>query len=136
MNKSSSYLALIALAAMFALSACGNNANNNANPPSPAPTEPATSPAAGGGATKEVTINATNWEFDQTEIRAKAGDTLKLTLKNAQGAHGIESDDLGIKLKNGDTQEIKLDRAGNYEFHCSIQCGQGHDQMTGFIVVE
>jgi cytochrome c oxidase subunit 2 len=124
---------------MFALSACGNNKNNNVSSPSasaPVASSPAASQAAGGGETKEVTINATNWKFDQDEIKAKVGDTLKLTLNNTQGAHGIEISDLGVKLKNGETQEIKLDKAGTYEFHCSIQCGQGHDNMTGFIVVE
>jgi cytochrome c oxidase subunit 2 len=136
MRKSGFFLALIALATTLSLSACGNNdTNDNASPTSTA-SAPA-SPAAGGGGVQEVTINASNWKFEPGDIKAKVGDTLKLTLKNAQGSHGIESDDaLGIKLKNGETQEVKLDKAGVYEFHCSIQCGQGHNDMTGSIVVE
>ncbi|WP_372628860.1 cupredoxin domain-containing protein [Cohnella sp.] len=131
MNTTRRIIALIALAALFALGACGGK-----NEASPSPIGSPTPPAGGGGATNEVTIKATNWKFEPAEIRVKAGDTLKLTLQNTQGAHGIEISDLNVTLKNNETKEIKLDEAGSYEFHCSIQCGQGHDAMTGFIVVE
>ncbi|QJD87503.1 cupredoxin domain-containing protein [Cohnella herbarum] len=135
MKKPGRIFAIVALAAVFALSGCGNKNNNTASPsPSPSPT--ASTPAAGGGGMHDVTIDATNWKFEPAEIKAKVGDTLKLTLKNSQGAHGIASDDLGIKLKNGETQEIKLEKAGTFEYHCSIQCGQGHDNMVGNIIVE
>ncbi|OXS58399.1 hypothetical protein B1A99_14415 [Cohnella sp. CIP 111063] len=134
MNTTRRIIALIALAALFALGACGGNTGKNEA--SPSPTVSPTTPAGGGGATNEVTIKATNWKFEPAEIRVKAGDTLKLTLQNTQGAHGIEISDLNVTLKNNETKEIKLDEAGSYEFHCSIQCGQGHDAMTGFIVVE
>ncbi|QMV43416.1 cupredoxin domain-containing protein [Cohnella cholangitidis] len=142
MKKSGSLFAIFALATALTLSACANknNANNNVSPspsPSPTATTTATAPAAGGGGVQEVTIDASNWKFQPEDIKAKVGDTLKISLKNSQGVHGIESDDeLGIKLKNGETQEVKLTKAGAYEFHCSVQCGQGHNDMTGTIVVE
>lgn len=146
MKKTGLYFGVVALAAVLTLSACGNNnnGNNTASPSasapaasSPAASSPAASaPAAGGGAVQEVTINASNWKFDVTEIKAKVGDTIKLTLKNADGVHGIAIEDLGVKIKNEETVEIKLDKAGTFEYHCSIQCGQGHDNMTGLIVVE
>jgi len=132
-RKSGSFFALAALASVLLLGACGGN-NGNA---SPSPTAPAGSPAAGGaGNVQEVTITAVNWKFEPAEIRAKVGDTLKVTLVNEQGAHGVEFADLGVNLKNNESQEIKLDKAGTYEYFCSIQCGQGHDNMTGMLVVE
>ncbi|MFB9278878.1 cupredoxin domain-containing protein [Cohnella cellulosilytica] len=133
MNTTRRIIAIGALAALFALGACGGNNANNGASPSPSPTTPA---EGGAGAANEVTIKASNWKFEPAEIRVKAGDTLKLTLENTQGAHGIEVSDLNVSLKNNETKEIKLDQPGSYEFHCSIQCGQGHDAMTGFIVVE
>ncbi|MFC4601698.1 cupredoxin domain-containing protein [Cohnella hongkongensis] len=146
MNKTRRLIALIGLAALFALGACGgnnaNNGNNGNNAASPSPTVSPTAPAEGGGTgagaggANEVTIEATNWKFEPAEIRVRAGDTLKLTLHNTQGAHGIEISDLNVKIKNNETKELKLDQPGSYEFHCSIQCGQGHDAMTGFIIVE
>jgi Heme/copper-type cytochrome/quinol oxidases, subunit 2 len=126
--------AILALVALLTLSACGNNNNNNAN--SPAASPPGTQAGAGGGATKEVTVNAVNWEFSEPEIMANVGDTLVLTLNNEKGVHGLEIGDLGVNIKGGETATIKLDKPGTYEFHCSIQCGQGHDNMVGQIVVQ
>ena len=122
---------VLALVVLFALSACGKSNNNNAN--SPSPSAPA---GAGGGATKEVTVNAVNWAFSEPEIVANVGDTLMLTLNNQSGVHALAIGDLGVNIKGGETATIKLDKAGTYEFHCSIQCGQGHDNMVGEIIVQ
>jgi cytochrome c oxidase subunit 2 len=66
-HKSTLYFALVTIAAVLALSACGGNNNNNA---SESPTTPSTSSApAAGGATKDITVTATNFQFDQTEIK-------------------------------------------------------------------
>jgi cytochrome c oxidase subunit 2 len=143
--KSGLFLTIVALAAVLALSACGSNnsSNNNSSPVASAPAASESAPAASdtaapaGGQVIEATIDATNWKFDVTEIKAKVGDTLKLTLKSSDGNHGIGIDDLGgLKIKNGETVEIKLDKAGTFEFHCNIMCGQGHDNMSGNIIVE
>lgn len=141
--KSGLLLSIVALAAMLALSACGNNNNSNNSSSSPAASSPAASApassetAAAGGQTVEVTVDATNWKFDVTEIKAKVGDTLKLTVSSSDGNHGIGIDDLGdLKIKKGETVEIKLDKAGTFEYHCNIMCGQGHDNMSGNIIVE
>lgn len=121
---------VLALLALFVLSACGKSDKNDTNPPS------TPSQGEGGGATKEITEKAVNWSFSEPEIQANVGDTLKLTLNNETGVHGLVIEDLGVDLKNGETATIKLDKAGTYEFHCSIQCGQGHDNMVGQIVVQ
>jgi len=128
-------LALVAAASLLLIGACGKNNNNNASSPSPSGSA-GTAPPASGGGTHDVTVSAVNWKFEPAEIKVKAGDTIKLTLKNEQGAHGLEISDYDVNLKNNETKEIKFDKAGSYEFHCSVQCGQGHDAMTGTIVVE
>jgi cytochrome c oxidase subunit 2 len=120
---------VLALITLFALSACGKSNNNNSNPQSP-------SAPAGGGETIEITAHAVNWSFSPLEIIANVGDTLKLTLNNEKGVHGLQIDDLGVKIKNGETATIKLDKAGTYDFYCNIQCGQGHDNMVGQIIVQ
>jgi len=135
MKTFKSIFVLLACSALLTLGACSTSNKGNVSP-SPSPTVSPTTPAAGAGGTHDITITATNWKFDPAEIRAKVGDTIKLTLKNEQGAHGLEISDLNVNLKNNETKELKLDKAGSYEFHCSIQCGQGHDAMTGVIVVE
>jgi cytochrome c oxidase subunit II len=138
---------VLALITLFVLSACGNSNNNNATSPAPsapaspqttAPASPQTAPQTGaaGGATKEVTVNAVNWAFSEPQIVANVGDTLVLTLNNEKGVHGLMSKDLGVNIKGGQTATVKLDKAGTYEYHCSIQCGQGHDNMVGQIIVQ
>ncbi|WP_169306634.1 cupredoxin domain-containing protein [Cohnella pontilimi] len=134
-RKSVKLCMVLALFTMFALNACGKSNNQISNPQSPsAPSSP--QKAGGGGTTIEITENAVNWSFSQPEIRAKVGDTLKLHLINQTGVHGLTIDDLGVNLKDGETATIKLDKAGTYDFYCSIQCGQGHDNMVGQLIVE
>ncbi|WP_239614847.1 cupredoxin domain-containing protein [Cohnella mopanensis] len=137
-NKLSLFFALVALAAVLALSACGNN-NDSASSPSASAEAPASASAsapAAGGETKEITITATNFKFSEEVINAKVGDTLILNYKNENGNHGLGINDLNVKLKNGESATIVLDKAGTYEFNCSIMCGTGHDNMVGKLVVE
>ncbi|RKP53894.1 cytochrome C oxidase subunit II [Cohnella endophytica] len=135
MNKKKGlFLALVALATLSALSACGSK--NNANNVSPSPSAPAPSGTTAAGGTQEITLHAKNWVFDQTEIKVKKGDAVKVTLVNDEGAHGLAIEDFGVNIKNGQTAEFTADKTGTFEYHCSIQCGQGHDNMTGNLIVE
>jgi len=138
MNKKSIlFLALVAIAAVIALSACGNKTNNNANNAGNAATgtAPAGTPAAGGGEAKSITVNAKNFEFEPAEFQAKVGDKLTISLNNTAGNHGLAIPELGVNLKNGESATVTLDKAGTYDFNCSIQCGSGHDNMVGKLTV-
>lgn len=136
-SKKALILSSLALASVLALSACGGKESSTPSA-SPSASAPAAteSAAPAGGETIEVTVNATNFAFEPAEIKAKVGDTLKLTLTNKAGLHGLAVDGLNVDIKNGETATIVLDKAGTYEFYCSIMCGAGHDNMTGKIVVE
>jgi len=133
--KSVRFCVVLALFTLLVLNGCGKTNENNSIAQSPSAPSTSQEPG-GGGTTKEITENAVNWSFSQPEINAKVGDTLKLTLNNEAGVHGLKIEELGVDIKNGETATIKLDKAGTYEFHCSIQCGQGHDNMVGQIIVE
>ena len=122
-------LALGAIAAVLSLSACAGN--NNV---SPSPGTSAGTPATG-GETRNITVNATNFMFDPADIQLRVGDTVHLTLQNTNGAHGLAIPDLNINIKNGETATFTADKPGKYDFNCSIQCGSGHDNMTGTITV-
>ncbi|MFC5701969.1 cupredoxin domain-containing protein [Cohnella faecalis] len=141
MKTKHTVFSLLSIAALaMALSACGGNNDDNAAssaPASPSASSSASASApAAGGETKEITITASNWKFDQTDIKVHKGDTIKLTLKNESGMHAIAIDDLNVEVKSGETKEFTVTDAGTFEFHCSITCGQGHDNMSGNIVVE
>ncbi|EPY04182.1 cytochrome c oxidase subunit II [Paenibacillus alvei TS-15] len=87
--------------------------------------------------TGTVTIKATNYKFEPGTIKVKKGDKVKLTLSNKQGLHGLKLEDYNVELQeDGATAEFTADKAGTFEFHCSIMCGSGHDGMKGELVVE
>ncbi|MEX1031272.1 MAG: cupredoxin domain-containing protein [Paenibacillaceae bacterium] len=115
---------------IFVLSACSSN--NSETPAAPVTPAPVTET----GNTEEVTITANNFDFDVKEIRVKVGDKVKLTLVNGGGAHGLEFPDFGVNLTKPGTSEFIADKAGEFEYNCSVMCGTGHDIMVGKLIVE
>lgn len=107
----------------------GNSEKPNTN------TSAAPADVKANGNVVEINVSAKNFEFSPTEVQAKVGDTVRFTLKNDAGLHGIALDKFGMNLKAGETFETVVKEAGEYQFYCSIPCGQGHDNMTGKLVV-
>ncbi|MDQ0059762.1 cupredoxin domain-containing protein [Paenibacillus harenae] len=131
-------LTVTALAAVMALSGCGggnNTNNNNGGTTPPAGENAGEAGGEGGGETKSITVNAANFEFDPPDIKLNAGDKVTITLKNDTGNHGLEIPDFDVNLKNGESATFTVDKAGSYDFHCSIQCGSGHADMVGKLTV-
>jgi cytochrome c oxidase subunit 2 len=120
-------LVLIGLLFVLALvlSACGGNGNDTAG-----------SDAAATGEIKEFTINATNFEFDQKEIKVNKGDTVKITLINEEGMHAVEFEGYKKEVQAGKTISFVADKTGEFEYICSIFCGAGHDDMKGTLIVQ
>jgi len=123
----------------LSLAACGSEE------PKPKPAEPKTEqtekPAEQAevkptGNVVEVTVNAKSFDFDVKEIKAKVGDTVKITLVNTDGAHALGLDAFGVDIKGGETKEFMVDKKGTFDFYCSLMCGVGHDKMMGKLIVE
>ena len=80
-------------------------------------------------------ITMTNFEFDKSEYRVKAGTLYKVKLTNKLGAHGVKVN--GVDLSNNNPEaDITFDTPGEYEIKCEIMCGQGHGNMISKIIVE
>ncbi|WP_027087783.1 hypothetical protein [Cohnella panacarvi] len=124
MHKKLGY-ALVAIAFVLALVACGSNNDNNAAGSS--------SPAA--TASEEIVIKASSWEFDQAEYVIPKDTPVQITVENLSGAHGIENKDAGIKIRGGKSEIVTL-AAGTYEIICNIPCGAGHKEMVAKLVVQ
>jgi cytochrome c oxidase subunit 2 len=124
--KISSALILL-VAASIALSACGKST------PAAAPSSSAQQSSSG---VAEIKLTATNYEFDQKEIHVKKGDKVKLTLDSKQGMHGIAIADFNVDLKQSGSVEFVADKAGTFEYICSVMCGAGHMEMKGKLIVE
>ncbi len=88
----------------------------------------------------EITMTAKNYEFDPGVITVKKGDKVRLIITATDRDHGIKIDafDINQVLKKRDptTIEFTADRAGTFEFKCSVFCGMGHRKMKGKLVVE
>lgn len=94
-------------------------------------------PASASADVKELKIQATNWKFDQPEYRLKKGESVKFTLENKQGVHGLEIKGLNVKLEGSKlSQTVKVDKPGTYDIVCTIPCGQDHLNMKSKLVVE
>ncbi|OPA76317.1 cytochrome C oxidase subunit II [Paenibacillus selenitireducens] len=115
---------VLGLMVVAALSACGSSSKSS---------EPAVPPT---GVTEEVTINATNFAFSETEVKVKKGDTIKLTFNSEEGMHGLMIKDFDVNMTESGTTEFVADKVGTFEFNCSIMCGGGHGDMVGKIIVE
>jgi plastocyanin len=94
------------------------------------------SPAvAESGNTVDLSIDATNFKFDQETYSVKAGDTVNLSFKSSEGMHGIEIQGMDVELKDGESTTF-VAQPGEYDIVCSIMCGSGHADMVSKLVVE
>jgi len=88
----------------------------------------------------EITMTARDYEFDPGVITVKKGDKVRLVITATDRKHGIkiEGYDIDQVLNTGDptTIEFTADKAGTFEFKCSVYCGMGHRKMKGKLVVE
>jgi cytochrome c oxidase subunit 2 len=112
------------LLAVFLVSACGKGGGTEASGSAPS------------GETKEFTINAKNFEFDVKEMKVKKGDTVKVTLVNAEGNHAVKINGYNKDVQANKTITFVADKTGQFNYICSIFCGTGHDKMVGKLIVE
>jgi heme/copper-type cytochrome/quinol oxidase subunit 2 len=87
-----------------------------------------------------VGMSAQNWSFTPNVIKAKRGENLRIQLHGVSGTHGFSAPAFGINVPiapgERTTVTIPTNKAGTYEFFCSIPCGSGHKQMRGSIIIE
>src|SRR5690625_5106719 len=102
------------IALMFIITACGGSDNNAAEETNEA------------NAT-DLTLIATNWDFDQDEYVVKAGEPINFALENAEGHHTYAVRGLGIDIGPNETKQFTIHEPGEYEIFCSTMCGAGHD---------
>lgn len=121
---------LMSVTVVMALAACGAKEEKAVN------TGASASPAAA-AAGQQVTLKATNYQFDQKEYKVKKGQPVTITLDNSQGVHGAAIAEFDVKVDNNKkTVTFTPDKAGSYPIICSIMCGTGHAGMKSTLVVE
>ncbi len=89
---------------------------------------------------KTFTLDSSEFKYDVTEIKVKVGDTVKITLTNSgKMPHDWKVDEFNAAtkvIKNGeeDTIEFVADKAGTYEFYCSVGQHRANGMVGKFIV--
>ena len=88
-----------------------------------------------------VKITAKRFEYSPNEIRIKAGVPVVFEFTALDRIHGFTVPDLGgirLTIEPGKENRITIlaPKAGTYQFHCDIFCGDGHEGMTGTIIAE
>jgi cytochrome c oxidase subunit 2 len=88
-----------------------------------------------------VKITAKKFEYSPNEIRIKTGVPTVFEFTSLDRIHGFTVPDLGgirATIEPGKVTRVTIlaPKAGTYEFHCDLFCGEGHEGMTGKIIVE
>ena len=83
--------------------------------------------------------DGTHWHFTPRTIRAVYGDTIHVRFSAVGAGHGFRVQGKAVDLTAypGMPQEATFvaDWVGGKEFYCTFDCGPGHAQMSGMIVV-
>ncbi len=93
------------------------------------------------GTIKEFAVTGKNFSFNPSEIKVKKGDTVRITFTSVGGFHDWVVDEFENaetkQLQSGqsDTIEFVADKAGTFEYYCSVG---NHRQMgmVGNLIVE
>ena len=93
------------------------------------------------GPEQVIKITAKKFEYSPNEIRIKTGVPVVFEFTSLDRIHGFSVPDLGgirLTIEPGKVNRITIlaPKAGTYEFHCDLFCGDGHEGMTGKIIAE
>lgn len=74
---------------------------------------------------KEFTIDGKKFAFTPSTITVNKGDTVRIVFKNNEGLHDLKIDEFNVatkQIKEGatDTVEFVADKAGSFEYYCSV----------------
>ena len=95
-------------------------------------------PATGQSAV--IKIISKRYEFVPKSIEVKQGVPVKLILTSTDVTHGFSLPafkiDKMIEPGKETIIEFTPDKAGTFDFHCSVFCGLGHGGMRGKLIVK
>lgn len=103
--------------------------------------------SAGGGVAhlaaqpaNEVSVAASKFEFTPETVMATVGQPLTFVLTSLDRIHGFKMPEFGIRTDIVPDRETRVTitptTAGSFVFLCDIFCGDGHEDMSGTLVVE
>ena len=96
-------------------------------------------PAAGQPAPLCIEVVARKFEFTPDEIKVAVGRPVTLILRSLDFTHGFSLPEFELRgdCVPGKTIELRFtpNRPGRFGFVCDNFCGEGHDDMSGVLIV-
>jgi len=90
-------------------------------------------------AEREIQITAKKFQFAPDTITLKKGEPVVLVISSQDRKHGFNLRAFGIRadVNPGGTARIRFapNKTGKFTFSCDVFCGEGHEDMTGTMVV-
>ena len=95
--------------------------------------------AAQSPAPRTIAITARRFEFVPSRIEVTQGEPVRLVVTSADGVHGVAIRKFKVNKPVLRGQTVTIDfvatEAGEFPIICSEECGEGHAQMKGTLVV-
>ena len=90
-------------------------------------------------AEREIHITAKKFEFTPDTITLKKGEPVVFVLSSQDRKHGFNLRGFGIHadVNPGEVARVRFtpNKTGKFTFSCDVFCGEGHEDMTGTVVV-
>jgi cytochrome c oxidase subunit 2 len=95
--------------------------------------------AAAQQAPRIIEVTAKKYDFTPSTIEVQQGERVILRVTATDRLHGIGIEKFGVdrEVPRGKTIEVEFvaAEAGTFPVLCTEDCGKGHDDMTGTLVV-
>ena len=86
-----------------------------------------------------IAISVKKFEFSVNEITVRKGETVVIELTSDDRVHGLSLPAFGVRgdAVPGTVTRIAFtaDKAGRFEYLCDVFCGDGHEDITGTLIV-
>ena len=86
-----------------------------------------------------IHITARKFDFSPDSITLKKGEPVVFEISSADREHGFNLRAFGVRanVSPGKVATIRFtpDKTGKFTFSCDVFCGDGHEDMSGTVIV-
>jgi cytochrome c oxidase subunit 2 len=90
-------------------------------------------------APRVIEVTASKYDFEPATIEVQQGERVVLRVTSTDRLHGIGIKKFGVnrEVPKGKTVDVEFvaSEAGTFKVLCTEECGKGHDDMAGALVV-
>lgn len=90
------------------------------------------------GADRIIYLYAKRFEFSPDLIKVRQNERIKIIAQSLDVPHGFALGEINKHIEPGKKTVIEFgaDKKGEFDFICSVNCGPGHNNMKGKLIVE